>query len=768
MTRISVEELLNESASDTEERRMTATMTLVFVTVSDNCKYSRQWSINSATATKLTLKEFMRFMKSKCARIAHALPKDPRMFYTDEEDDDIFVGSDDEYKEMVKVAINKNKEGFPMVINCVKKNGKKDGRKADLLSRDSKTSPGKVTKFSPKLRSRAAQTPTRPISLTLKYSDDLKELSDELKKTSITLGEEESLVSPGREEIRRQQASVFDWMSSAHAKGQEDSPPAWFQAFMENYKEDLVAEISAKVVQSLGVVIDNKLAGFEKKKIHIDQKKEEKVVVGKTKKGRDTEKVKKEAMRMSMEIKDETESKELKKLRKSLMKKTDKVVKIAMKIEKKQNQEEKRRKPSLSSVGSDSGISIQVKKDKNDKKKKIKRSKDCTPKGATDNEVEVNHTNNTIIYPVLAKPNYPLSPVKTYPVVPVVQNYPIVKSPDKSVSIIDKILAINGLKDDIIKNLEAEVSAKKFAGKEKVEIVKPEGKLANAVYVSESNNVMKVMAGDEVETSLTVTNMGCFEWTEDVSLQQIISSDQLVTEKKSVNLSGIVPGEENDFQFKFKASSGPGVYESVWNFFVENERFGPAVSFKIIVPSDEEDATEMKDFNIGVEMKNLGSSASSLEMVEMIESSKKEDEGFDLLASEVDSLNLDLEKKNYDDDFEVIPIPSCFDLDVPFELIEDTMKSREPEKVAISLNQQTVSAKSEFDTVKRIMEADAVIDPTIIQPTLEKNPMDELVKMGFGNRDQNKRLLDLFNNDTEKVLKVIFEENQVDWAGMRH
>merc|ERR1711862_452787 len=124
-------------------------------------------------------------------------------------------------------------------------------------------------------------------------------------------------------------------------------------------KEDLVAEISAKVVQSLGVVIDNKLAGFEEKKNHIEQKKEEKVVVGKTKKGRDTEKVKKEAMRMSMEINDETESKELKRLRKSLMKKTDKVVKIAMKIEKKQNQEEKRRKPSLSSTsGSEVGINF--------------------------------------------------------------------------------------------------------------------------------------------------------------------------------------------------------------------------------------------------------------------------------------------------------------------------------------------------------------------------------------------------------------------------
>ena len=64
MTRISVEELLNESVSDTEERAV-ATRTLVFVTVSDNCKYSRQWSVNSETAKKLTLKEFMRYMVRK-------------------------------------------------------------------------------------------------------------------------------------------------------------------------------------------------------------------------------------------------------------------------------------------------------------------------------------------------------------------------------------------------------------------------------------------------------------------------------------------------------------------------------------------------------------------------------------------------------------------------------------------------------------------------------------------------------------------------------
>ena len=63
-----------------------------------------------------------------------------------------------------------------MVINCVKKTGsgssKRDGRRSDVLSRDLKMSPGKVTKGSPtKLRAKAVST--KPISLTIKYSDDI-------------------------------------------------------------------------------------------------------------------------------------------------------------------------------------------------------------------------------------------------------------------------------------------------------------------------------------------------------------------------------------------------------------------------------------------------------------------------------------------------------------------------------------------------------------------------------------------------------------------
>merc|ERR1712241_897413 len=93
-------------------------------------------------------------------------------------------------------------------------------------------------------------------------------------------------------------------------------------------------------------------------------KQQVKVSTKKVKKPRDSEKVKKEAIRMTMEINDEAESKELKKLRKSLIKKTDKVVKIAMKIEKKQNQEERCRKPSLTSTSTDVGMNFPTKKEK--------------------------------------------------------------------------------------------------------------------------------------------------------------------------------------------------------------------------------------------------------------------------------------------------------------------------------------------------------------------------------------------------------------------
>jgi len=812
MTRISVDELLNESENSDNEvqqkrpvQSVKSPSTLVFVSMFDNCKYSLQWNLNSDTAKKLSLKEFIRYMISKCNRILKYNPKDSKIFYTDEENDDIFVGSDDEYKELIKVTINKNKDGYPMVINCVKRStgNRKDGKRNDVLGRDCKTSPGKVIKSSPaKLRQKV---PTKPISLTIKYSDEVQELSDSMEKTTITeesdvnkkaLTKREGSIPPHSpsHDIRKQQASVFDWMTPKK-DNQEANPPTWFFNFMENYKEELVAEISAKVVQSLGVVIDNKLSGLEKKNA-VNNKQLEKVVVGKAKKSRDTEKVKKEAMRMTMNINDEAESKELKKLRKSLKKKTDKVVKIAMKIEKKQNQEDKHRKPSISSTsGSEVGINFQAKKEKKCKKKKNRKVKE--EEVVLEGNVTTGYVvkNDETIYPILARPSYPLSPVRTYPIVPIVENYPLVKTADKKASIIEQIISgkLSEIKETIVRDIASKVAVEKISKDKKIEFPKdqePEGKLVNAVFVSDAQNVVKVKPESEVNIKLDVTNMGCLEWTDSVTVQQIIASDKLETPDKNKSLSGLNPGEEKNMEFNFKAPKEKGLYESVWNFFDDNERFGPPLIFKIIVVANDESsnkgATEMKDYNAAVEMKSIGVSATSLEMVEINKSSDTKEENitttdsddFDLLANEVDSLNIKKGATEEEDEFEVIPIPSCFDLEVPFELIDkdnkDEINDEEDEEEQVEqlslLDKAAISVDS-YNENEKFIEKSLEIGPISLSPSPQislTDHVEKLVKLGFGNRDQNRQLLELHNNDIEKVLEIVFEDNSSRWAALRH
>ena len=483
----------------------------------------------------------------------------------------------------------------------------------------------------------------------------MADLSDDLEKTKLSDSEsereEEVEVARTSRDIRRQQAAVFDWMTVPAGEGGDgDTPPAWFRSFMETFKEELVAEVSAKVVHSLGVVMDNKLAGLEVTKKTGEHKQMEKVVVGKVKKTRDSEKVKKEAMRMSMEINDEAESKELKKLRKSLVKKTDKVVKIAMKIEKKQNQEEKRRKPSIPSSGADIGMSFPAKKEKKCKKKKSKR---CSSSEAADDGKE--SCCEETIYPVLAKPAYPLSPVRSYPLVPVIDNYPIVMAAENKMAVLDKILC--GVKQTIMKDLMTTKAAESVAVEIPSKAEQEAGKLANAVYVAEAQNYVKAVAGGEVRPGVAVTNMSCLEWSEAVTLQQILATGRLQADTPSLSLAGLGPGEERKVEVGFRAPAQPGLYESVWNFFEGEERFGPPVAFKILVTEAREEAgEELKDYNSGVEMKSLGCSAKSQEMVEMstdrskiveMTEIKKEvkveeevESGFDFLASEVDSITI--------------------------------------------------------------------------------------------------------------------------------
>jgi hypothetical protein len=82
---------------------------------------------------------------------------DIKIFYIDDEEDEIFVDTDDEYRELLKIASAKNRTGEPMVLKFVSMSKTRRGlesrrrsggerRQMDLLAREVKASPGKVMK----------------------------------------------------------------------------------------------------------------------------------------------------------------------------------------------------------------------------------------------------------------------------------------------------------------------------------------------------------------------------------------------------------------------------------------------------------------------------------------------------------------------------------------------------------------------------------------------------------------------------------------------
>jgi len=825
-------------------------------------------------ANKLSWKHFKNYM-IRNGGIEKNFPRksEVKVFYIDEEDDEIFVDTDDEYKELLKIASQKNKEGNTMILKFIsvtktrRHYGGYGDRKIDLLGREVKTSPGKVTKPSSskhfdtvsgkiwklnsgknmrgkmpgKMVPLLGSVPTKPITVTVGLNE-IKDLSHSLEESRITdvvPCSPRSVQSPVSHEIRKQQASVFDWISK-NGQQEKDMPPSWFIEYMENYKDELTAEITAKVVHSLGIVIENKLAGFETKKTS-DVKVQTKAFENKAKKPRDTKKVKKEAMRMTMEINEEPDSKELKKLKKSLIKKTDKVVKVAMKIEKKNQLEEKTRKTSLSSSSnSDIGIKLPTKKEKKESKK-AKKSKNKKIKEDVQTKSEDDNTeeDTQAQCPVTLVQTYPVSPAKNYPVTPV-KDYPVVKTPP-TVPAKDEVVTKQPTssksddKDNIFKcktkkkmTIIDQLFSRQMTGHlNTIEIKKGDGKLANAVYISEDNRlVQQVEPEAKVQSEVKLINMGCLQWTESVTVQKTISSDELDCPESFVKLPALKPGEEGTIPFNFTAPSKTGLYESIWHFFDGKERFGPPIKFKFIVKADSKAiplaGVEMKDFrkNPEVEMRGIGISAKSQEMVEMcssrqdekvISNTKKDiititdsnhnsfedckhvEDEYDLLASEVDTLTIDTietiasEDEKEDDDFEVIPVPACFNLDVPFELIEDekdgtdaTESSDESESVTTSTTSNSPTEHAATENTKSLLEeakdaVDVIRDKlgktTTVQLKFDASQtasVERLVELGFANRDENIKLLRESGNNLEKVLDKLYNDRGAKWAEKRH
>ena len=76
-----------------------------------------------------------------------------------------------------------------------------------------------------------------------------------------------------------------------------------------------------------------------------------------------------------------------------------------------------------------------------------------------------------------------------------------------------------------------------------------------------------------------------------------------------------------------------------------------------------------------------------------------------------------------------------------------------------------------FKEIEKLVEKSCERVPIPLSPSpliSIADHVEKLVKLGFGNRDQNRKLLEMHNNDIEKVLEIVFEDNKTDWAALRH
>merc|ERR1719204_1924681 len=512
-------------------------------------------------------------------------------------------------------------------------------------------------------------------------------------------------------------------------------------------------------------------------------------------------KVKTEAMRMTMELGEESlESKELKKLKKSLIKKTDKVVKVAMKIEKKNHQEQKGRKASLSSCCNSEQLQALKLSDKKEKKapkvkeeKKAKDEKKTKKSKQKKDIIEKDDEENVIKAATGVDTDKDCAPVVTCQLR---QRGPEVVLPN---------LEDQGDSDD----------------------------LPAALLLPNGSPTMFGQAGKILKTSVPIVNLGCAAWGEEARVEKSFSSESLTScPATSMALPHLQPGQEGSLDFQFTAPSTSGEYESVWHFWLAGKRFGPPLVFAITVPAVGKKEGQVKDTELldfsnsgGQEMTNLGSSAAALEMVEMLssrnetqkprdEQEKKDKEDFACLnLPDLDGLSLDDSKATLevdsatisdkggedseeDDDFEVIPLPDCFNL----ELIdqgepegegnnkvnsadvggtksqkgaeEDSKKPLEEAIAAVRLLEEKLSGSKGVQLPSIPNDLDIWLEPKALRvgnlkDNEERKAVSQLVEIGFANRDENLRLLRNNGGDVNKVLQSLCND-QATWAEKRH
>jgi len=810
-------------------------------------------------ASNLSWKQFKNYMirNGGIEKIFPTRKSEVKVFYVDDEDDEIFVDTDDEYRELLKIASSKNKNGEWMILKFVSVSKTRRNlelrrrscgdRKADLLSREVKCSPGKVMKHQTKhfdtvsgkiwkinggkrgkvpgkmVPILGAPAASKPVTIQ-EGLNEVKELSRSLEEVKVSPCRRIPK-SPESHEMMKQQASVFDWMSKIQGQEEKDTgPPAWFVDYMENYKDEVAAEITTKVVHSLGIIIENKLAGLVER--NKDGKVDESDFAKKVHKDKvKVKKVKAEAMRMTMDLGEEVkESKEMKKLKKSLIKKTDKVVKVAMKIEKKNQQEQKTRKTSISSSNNSEmqGIKLAEKKEKKAAKvKEEKKVKKTKPRREdivclTDDEVMYSVGPPARNCTVISGGEYTGDSVER-------RRSVVTSQPRYNTGILDRAEMSRLLKENqpmvrqaCAPHHEVSLPSTQDTKAGVREVPGDPGRLVSAVFLSSDNRLVRqLQPGQMVEVEVSMINMGGLNWDHEMTVQRAFSSQGLSCPSSTLALPHIRPGQEGVLHFPFTAPQAPGPCESVWHFWHNNTRFGPPLKFKfsvcakpgplvLPVPNIEREPKEMRGIGISalsqemVDMSRLRTGDSQnvnqekQQQQEVSQDQTEPEDGFDLLASEVDTLTLgqETEDNSETEDFEVIPVPDCFNLEVPFEIVDKSLEKelnnndtddeedheeeeeeeeeeKSGEEVKSPLEEALVAVKLVQEKLEKENEASSILNKISVE-SQEAALVQALVDFGFANRAENIKMLRQNDHDIEEVLQKYFALHGTSWAEQRH
>ena len=233
-------------------------------------------------------------------------------------------------------------------------------------------------------------------------------------------------------------------------------------------------------------------------------------------------------------------------------KKTDKVVKVAMKIEKKNHQEQKGRKTSLSSSSNAEQLQAIKLCDKKEKKapkvKEEKKTKDerktkrvKPKKDIKEGEEEENNKN--------AGDEGKIDLLDSS--IPVVTCQPRQRSPEV-------VLPGNEQRESVC------VVSEDLPGA----LLLPDG---NPAFVGE--------LGKTVKASVAIVNLGCTTWGEEARVERSFSSEGLTCQTTNMALPHLKPGQEGKIDIQFTVPSISGKYESVWHFWLAGHRFGPPLVF---------------------------------------------------------------------------------------------------------------------------------------------------------------------------------------------